>query len=115
MEPTKHWKGLEELHQDTAFIESQQKEFSEEIPVEEIIADTLTRKTAGRRDFLKLMGFSVGAATVAASCRIPVRKAIPYAIKPEEIIPGVANYYASSFIDGHEYASVLVKVRDGRP
>ena len=103
MEPTKYWKGIEELNNDAAFIEQKEKEFAEEIPVENIIADTLTKKTAGRRDFLKMMGFSVTAATVAASCRIPVKKVIPYAIKPEEIIPGVANYYASTYADGTEY------------
>lgn len=115
MEPTKYWKGIEELNKDAVFIEQKQKEFAEEIPVENIIADTLTKKTAGRRDFLKMMGFSVTAATVAASCRIPVKKVIPYAIKPEEITPGIANYYASTYADGTEYCSILVKVRDGRP
>ena len=75
-----------------------------------------TGKTAGsRRDFLKLFGFSVASAAVLSSCEKPVQKAIPYLIKPEEIIPGKAAYYASSFFDGTEYCSVLVKVRDGRP
>ncbi|MCK4746325.1 MAG: hypothetical protein KAT15_04790, partial [Bacteroidales bacterium] len=36
-------------------------------------------------------------------------------IKPEEVTPGKASYYASTFFDGTEYCSVLVKVRDGRP
>jgi molybdopterin-containing oxidoreductase family iron-sulfur binding subunit len=73
-------------------------------------------KTSGsRRDFLKLFGFSVASAAVLSSCEKPVQKAIPYLIKPEETIPGKAAYYASSFYDGSEYCSVLVKVRDGRP
>jgi len=70
---------------------------------------------ASRRDFLKLFGFSVASAAVLNSCEKPVQRAIPYLIKPEEIIPGKASYYASSFYDGTEYCSVLVKVRDGRP
>ena len=75
-----------------------------------------TGKTSGsRRDFLKLFGFSVASAAVLSSCEKPVQKAIPYLIKPEEISPGKAAYYASSFYDGTEYCSVLVKVRDGRP
>ncbi len=115
MDTNKYWKGLEELHEEASFVELRDKEFADEVPVEEIIADTITKKSSGRRDFLKLMGFSVTAATVAASCRIPVKKAIPYAIKPEEIVPGLANYYASTFADGSDYCSVLVKVRDGRP
>ena len=36
-------------------------------------------------------------------------------VKPDEIIPGVANYYASTIYDGRDYASVLVKNREGRP
>ncbi|NJK86485.1 MAG: molybdopterin oxidoreductase, partial [Bacteroidales bacterium] len=44
-----------------------------------------------------------------------MQKAIPYLIKPEEITPGLANYYASTFFDGNDYCSILVKVRDGRP
>lgn len=115
MESNNYWKGLEELHNEESFVVAKSKEFQQEIPVEEIISETLAKKSAGRRDFLKLMGFSVTAATIAASCKIPVKKAIPYAIKPEEIIPGVANYYASSYIDGTDYCPVLVKVRDGRP
>ena len=67
-----------------------------------------------RRDFLKFLGFSVAAASLAA-CEAPVKKTIPYLIKPEEITPGVANYYASSYHDGYDYCSILVKTREGRP
>jgi molybdopterin-containing oxidoreductase family iron-sulfur binding subunit len=96
-------------------VEASEKEFSEELPVEEILESSFIQKSHSRRDFLKMLGFSVSAATVAASCRIPVKKAIPYVIKPEEIVPGVANYYASTFCDGNDFCPVLVKVRDGRP
>jgi Fe-S-cluster-containing dehydrogenase component/anaerobic selenocysteine-containing dehydrogenase len=70
---------------------------------------------ASRRSFLKLAGFSAVLATVLNSCEKPIHKAIPYLIKPEEITPGTANHYASTFFDGEEYCSVLVKSRDGRP
>ena len=85
------------------------------MPVEEIFNSSIVNTPTSRRDFLKLLGFSVSAATLAASCRIPVNKAIPYVIKPEEITPGVANYYASTFSNGNDYCPVLVKTRDGRP
>ena len=68
-----------------------------------------------RRDFLKILGYTAGSAALMASCEQPVRKAIPYLIQPEEILPGVANYYASTFYENGEYNSILVKVRDGRP
>ena len=68
-----------------------------------------------RRDFLKMLGFTASYVAMASSCETPVRKAIPYLNKPEEIVPGIANYYASTFYDGHEYCSILVKNREGRP
>ena len=70
---------------------------------------------SNRRDFLKYVGFSVGAATIAASCETPIRKAIPYVTKPDSIVPGVATYYASSFYRAGQFCPVLVKTREGRP
>lgn len=83
--------------------------------LENVLDDKTLNAQSSRRDFLKLFGFSVASAAVAASCEQPVRKAIPYLIRPEEITPGVSNYYASTYFDGQEYCSILVKVRDGRP
>lgn len=68
-----------------------------------------------RRDFLKAFGFTIASAAIAVSCEQPVRKAIPYLVKPEQITPGKASYFASSYFDGIDYSSVIVKVRDGRP
>ncbi len=82
---------------------------------DEFLDDNTLEATTSRRDFLKLFGFSIATAAVAASCEQPVRKAIPYLIRPDEITPGKASYYASTFADGADYCSVLVKVRDGRP
>lgn len=115
MENKNHWKGIEELNEDPGFIAERDKEFSDELPIEEILESSFLQQSHSRRDFLRFLGFSVTAATVAASCRIPVNKAIPYVIQPEEIVPGVANYYASTFCDGNDFCPVLVKVRDGRP
>src|SRR5215467_6655006 len=115
MESPRYWKGIEELNQDADFKKGQQNEFPSELPVEDIGNSTSFFGNQSRRDFLKMLGFSVSAATIAASCRIPVKRAIPYVIKPEEIVPGVANYYASTFCDGNDFCPVLVKVRDGRP
>ncbi|MDZ7848799.1 MAG: hypothetical protein U5L96_19860 [Owenweeksia sp.] len=47
--------------------------------------------------------------------KAPINKSIPYVNAPEEIIPGIANYYATTYFDGHDYASVLIKTREGRP
>jgi molybdopterin-containing oxidoreductase family iron-sulfur binding subunit len=76
---------------------------------EEVISPT------SRRKFLKLLGLGTASATLIASCKRPVEKAIPYFIKPEEIAPGKAVYYASSYFNQNEFCNVLVKVRDSRP
>jgi len=92
-----------------------QKEFQEEIPVEDFLGDAEQNgSSTSRRDFLKLLGFSTAAVTLAA-CEAPVIKTIPYVVKPHDIIPGVPNYYASTYFDGFDFASVLVKTREGRP
>ena len=111
----KYWSGLDELDQTDAYTSAEGHEFPEAQSVDEFISDErLNTSTTGRRDFLKFMGFSLTAATLAA-CETPVIKSIPYANKPEEITPGVANYYASTYYDGLDYCNVLVKTREGRP
>ena len=111
----KYWKGLAELNNDPLVEKLSQNEFVQEIPVDEFLGDKqLSSSSTSRRDFLKFLGFSTAAATLAA-CETPVNKVIPYVVKPEEITPGVANYYASTIYDGHDFSSVLVKTREGRP
>ena len=110
-----YWKGYSEKHQTPEFSSSSQKEFQDDVPVDEFLnSDGLDDLKTGRRDFLKFMGFSVAAATLA-SCESPVIKSIPYVNKPEEITPGVSNWYSSTYYDGNDFANVLVKSREGRP
>jgi hypothetical protein len=68
-----------------------------------------------RRNFIKVLGLGATSAALIASCKRPVEKAIPYFIKPDEITPGKAVYYASSYFNQNEFCNVLVKVRDSRP
>ena len=115
MSTKKYWKGLEELSNSPEFLQTQQNEFAEVVPVEKFLGnDSIEDTSTSRRDFLKYLGFSVTAASLA-SCETPVTKAIPYIVKPEEVTPGVANWYASTYYDGNDYCSVVVKTREGRP
>ena len=113
----KYWKSVEELNDNSSIVETlKQNEFVQEIPTDEFLGDkdTLEKSSTTRRDFLKYVGFSTAAASLAA-CEGPVVKSIPYVVQPETIIPGVANYYATVIANGFDYASVLVKTREGRP
>ena len=111
----KYWKGLEELKETPEFVKHKENEFPTQQTVEAFLSnDKLDETSTGRRDFLKFLGFSVAAATLAA-CEAPVTKAVPYVVKPENVTPGVATWYASTYYDGSSYASILVKTREGRP
>ena len=113
----KYWKSVEELNDSSSIVETHgHKEFVEEIPTDEFLGDkeTLESSTTSRRDFLKYVGFSTAAASLAA-CEGPVMKSIPYVVQPERIVPGVPNFYATTMADGFDFAGVLVKTREGRP
>lgn len=115
MSEKQYWKGLEELHDTAAHKEVVDNEFADsKLPLADL-SDSLLGATAPRRDFLKYLGFSTAAAVVASSCEMPVRKAITYGIRPENVVPGVPLYYASTYVDGGDAVPVLVKTRDGRP
>jgi len=109
------WVGQKDLNHDPEFIKSTQQEDQSSLLSTMGDEQVATESDGSRRDFLKYLGFGLGAATVAASCEIPVKRAIPYVVKPEEIVPGVATYYASSYVKGGEFSSILVKTREGRP
>ncbi|MCF8373745.1 MAG: Fe-S-cluster-containing hydrogenase [Bacteroidales bacterium] len=109
----KYWRSIDEyktLQKDLTLAGDGGQEFSIDG-----MSDEEVKGNTSRRDFLKMFGFSIGFATIATSCETPVRKAIPYLIQPEEITPGIANHYASTFYDGHDYCSILIKTREGRP
>ena len=112
-----YWKSTEQLKGESPIIDQlEQKEFAEHIPVNEFLGDseTLEESNTSRRDFLKYVGFSTAAATLAA-CEGPVIKSVPYVVQPEQIRPGVANFYATAFNNGFDFGSVLIKTREGRP
>ncbi len=113
----KYWKSVEELNENSSIVETlRNNEFVEPIPVEDFLGDkeSLSSSSTTRRDFLKYVGFSTAAASLAA-CEGPVVKSIPYVVQPEEIIPGVADFYATTMADGFDFANILIKTREGRP
>jgi MoCo/4Fe-4S cofactor protein with predicted Tat translocation signal len=115
MSHKKYWQSFGEASDNENFQKKQQDEFREELPFEGFDDKGLIDAKAPRRDFLKYLGFSTAAATLAASCKVPVRKAVPFANKPENIVPGVAKYYATTYVQDGDALPVLAKVRDGRP
>ena len=113
MEQNKHWQSFGELNQTDSFQKDVQDEFND-LSIEQNTPNFL-ETAAPRRDFLKYLGFSTVAAIAAASCESPINKSIPYAIKPENTIPGQANFYATTFLQDGDAIAIVAKVRDGRP
>src|SRR5215831_12024718 len=80
-----YWKSPEELHNGVRYTGESLGELS---PVRS------GQKEASRRDFLAMMGFTLAAAGLTG-CRAPVHNAIPLLVGSDDLVPGVANYYAT--------------------
>ena len=111
-----YWKSMDQLNpSDKDLDKLEQNEFVSKLPEDFSVDEkTLDKSTTSRRDFLKYAGFSTAAATIAA-CEGPIIKSVPYVFQPEQIRPGIANYYATTIADGYDFASILIKTREGRP
>jgi len=81
----KYWKSIEEYNNNICIDPYDEK------PDISLVNLLEKQQTASRRDFLKVFGFSIASAAIAASCEQPVTKAIPYLIQPEEVTPGQSN------------------------
>ncbi|MCG8892784.1 TAT-variant-translocated molybdopterin oxidoreductase [Tenacibaculum finnmarkense] len=112
----KYWQSVEELKGSSVVETLRNNEFVQDIPTDEFLGDkeTLETSSTSRRDFLKYVGFTTAAASLAA-CEGPVRKSIPYVVQPNDIVVGIADWYATTIADGFDFANVLVKTREGRP
>ena len=104
----KYWKDIESKK--SKEVVSGVEKTSDENPLFELFNDRRNHLPASRRDFLKLCGFSF-AVSALSSCQSKISKAIPYVIAPNEITPGEALYYASSYINGNDYCSIIVKTK----
>ena len=114
--PPRHWVGVEELssnYWNDAETQTRRGQEFHDKPVETIsMIERMDSQGIARRDFLTIMGASMAMATLSCARR-PVHKIIPYVIAPEEIVPGVANMYATTCPEtGY---GILAKTREGRP
>lgn len=109
-----YWKSFEDLNDTPEFNEALQTEFMSS-PIREEAAKEGDNDKWARREFIKLMGASMALTTAAGCIRRPVQKTVPYVKQPEEVVPGISNWYTSSYFDGQEGFGLLVKSREGRP
>jgi anaerobic selenocysteine-containing dehydrogenase/Fe-S-cluster-containing dehydrogenase component len=71
-----------------------------------------TTRGVKRREFLKVLG--AGGAAGAAACSEPTGKLIPYLVSPDQTVPGVSTYYATTCRECSASCGVIAETRDGR-
>ncbi len=100
------WRSLPDLKRDSDFKDAHKEEFAQGV--------SEGPGGASRRQFLLLMGASMAFAGLTG-CRRPETKIVPYARKPEEVIPGIPQQYATAMPFRGVLRGLLVESREGRP
>src|SRR5688572_22438269 len=102
-----YWRSLAQLEDGREYRTALEREFLEEGPSEH--SEGITR-----RDMMMLLGASLSLAGVAG-CRRPVEEIVPYVKAPEEIVPGVPRYYATTMPFRRSAYGLIVESHEGRP
>jgi len=107
-----YWKSLKELGNHPESFEAKANEF-----MKGVTDDFDLKKLSGlsRRKFLALIGASTAFAAASCSNYNDKGEVIPYNKKPEEVTPGVSNFYASTCDGCPQTCGILIKTREGRP
>ena len=101
-----YWRSLDQLAKTPQFEEFLHREFP--------VGASEWYDSVSRRKFLSLMGASLALAGLAG-CRKPIEKIVPYVVPPENLIPGIPQYYATTMPLGSHAYGVLVESHEGRP
>ncbi len=106
MSTQRHWRSLRVLTDAEAARESREGEFA---PGADVPPDAMSR-----RQVMELMGATLSIAGLAA-CRRPVENIVPYVDAPEQVVPGVPKWYATTMPFGTSAYGLLVESHEGRP
>ena len=101
-----YWRSLSQVEERPEFRDALEREFPEgasELP------EGITR-----RDMVMLLGASLSLAGLAG-CRRPVEEIVPYVAAPEEVVPGIPRYYATSMPFRRSAYGLIVESHEGRP
>ncbi len=79
-------------------------------------AESTPEKSGGvqRRQFLKVLGGGTAVATTIGCSSERVEKLIPYLVSPDQTVPGVSTYYATTCRECPASCGLIVETRDGR-
>jgi MoCo/4Fe-4S cofactor protein with predicted Tat translocation signal len=101
-----YWRSLSQIKDLPEYRAALEREFSEgasELP-----------EGVTRRELMMLVGASLSLAGLAG-CRRPVEEIVPYVTAPEEIVPGVPRYYATTMPFRRSAYGLIVESHEGRP
>ncbi len=101
-----YWRSLGQIEDRPEYRDAVEREFPEgasELP-----------EGVSRRDMMMLLGASLSLAGLAG-CRRPVEEIVPYVTAPEEIVPGIPRYYATTMPFGRSAYGLIVESHEGRP
>ncbi len=101
-----YWRSQDQLEDTPEFREFLHREFPQ--------GASEMNNDWSRRNFLTLMGASLALAGLA-SCRRPEQNIVPYVKPPEEVIPGVPLFYATTMPLGTSNYGLIVETHEGRP
>ena len=106
MTPT-YWRSLAQLEEhpeSRAFLEREFPEGASELP-----------EGVTRREMMLLLGASLSLAGATGCIRRPVEEIVPYVTAPEEIVPGIPRYYATTMPFRRSAYGLIVESHEGRP
>ena len=102
-----YWRSLAQIEGRPEFRTALEREFLEDGAAE--LPEGMTR-----RDMMMLLGASLSLAGLAG-CRRPVEEIVPYVTAPEEIVPGIPRYYATTMPFRRSAYGLIVESHEGRP
>nr|MDQ2668789.1 oxidoreductase [Gemmatimonadota bacterium] len=79
------------------------------------LAAVLRPGEVSRREFVTLLGASVALAGLSACVREPAEKILPYVHGAPDVVPGVAQHFATTMSLGGYGTGLLVTSHEGRP
>jgi molybdopterin-containing oxidoreductase family iron-sulfur binding subunit len=102
----KYWRSVDSLERTPEFVKAAREEFR---------AGDSEVTGLQRREMLKLMGASIALAGTGVACRRPEEKILPYTKAPEDLIPGVPNFFATARSSIFGATGLLVESHENRP
>jgi len=108
----KLWKSVDDFDNNPEVLKSKSHEF---VPGVKDQFDPSKLTAISRRKFFALLSASAALTATACTNYHDNGEIISYNKKPEGVIPGIANYYASTCNGCDQSCGILIKTREGRP